>query len=376
MITYLVGNPGSGKTYYAVFKIWQQFIFIPKDNKLLKFIKRPSKPSSSDLLYCYTNINQFKFDLDPRLFKFEFEKFYSDIELLYFLYLDKATDDEINEKAKELNLHKVLFVIDECHNFLKSKDDPVLVWWLTYHRHLYQEIILITQDLTLVNNEYKRVAEQFLKAVDSSKRLFKNRFKYVLYGSYKMYQKDIMNKISVPYLQEVFELYHSGNQSSNKSFVRKFLFIALVIFIALLIYFYFFLKTFQTDQPQTHESTITPTTPAKFNLSATKQTVNPSTIDTLSEIYFYNLSCIKNNCRIDQETIIFPKSYLLFAIGSNKPVYFYSQTKMKELDFFFVVFDKPVLDKFKKGVSYEKDNLNSVPSINVFGSSPSSTNKN
>ena len=375
MITYLVGNPGSGKTYYAVFKIWQQFIFIPKDNKLLKFIKRPSKPSSPDLLYCYTNINQFKFDLDPRLIKFEFEKFYSDIELLYFLYLNKAADDEINEKAKDLNLHKVLFVIDECHNFLKSKDDPVLVWWLTYHRHLYQEIILITQDLTLVNNEYKRVAEQFLKAVDSSKRLFKNRFKYVLYGSYKMYQKDIMNKISVPYLQEVFELYHSGNQSSNKSFVRKFLFIALVIFIALLIYLYFFLKTFQTDQPQTPESTITPTTPAKFN-PVTKQTANPATVDTLPEIYFYNLSCIKNNCRIDQETIIFPKSYLLFTIGSNKPIYFYSQTKMKELDFFFVVFDKPVLDKFKKGVSYEKDNLNSVPSINVFGSSPSSTNKN
>lgn len=57
MISYIVGNPGSGKTYYAVFKIYQLFLFKSKNTFLSKFIK-PKKQKTYD--YCYTNINESK----------------------------------------------------------------------------------------------------------------------------------------------------------------------------------------------------------------------------------------------------------------------------------------------------------------------------
>lgn len=125
MITYLVGNPGSGKTYYAVFKIYQLFLFKPENSFLSKFIK-PEK--QKEYTYCYTNINEFKFDLCDKFIKFDFDKFYADMSILHALYISKVTDAELNERAKELNLSGVFIVLDEAHNFLKAKEDPVLVW--------------------------------------------------------------------------------------------------------------------------------------------------------------------------------------------------------------------------------------------------------
>jgi len=371
MISYLVGNPGSGKTYYAVFKIYQLFIFEPKKTFLSKFIK-PEKQKSYE--YCYTNINEFKFDLSPKFIKFDFDKFYSDMETLHAYYLNKATDEEINEKAKELKLHNILVVLDECHNFLKDKENPVLVWWLTYHRHLYQDIMLITQDLTLVNNEYKRVAEQFIKAVDSSKRLFKNKFRYMLYGSYKMFQKDIMQKFHVPYLKEVFNLYHSGQVTSQSSFVRKFLFISLFLFIALLIYFYFFIQTFkpETDPDQAPQSTQHQPHEQPKSSSPKEKETKPE----LKQTYIYNFSCIDDTCHFANEKYTFPFSYISFIILSNKPLYFYPVSKNSYLTEYFLAFDTPVLDdlvqtsaKFnKKGVSNEESFKikTSDPSNSIF----------
>lgn len=359
MITYIVGNPGSGKTYYAVFKIWQLFLFKPRENKLSKFFKT-QEIKKPDLLYCYTNINQFKFELNDKFLKFEFDRFYSDMEILYSMYKSKMTDDEINEKAKDLNLHKVLIVLDECHNFLKAKDDPILVWWLTYHRHLYQEIVLITQDLTLVNNEYKRVAEQFLKAIDSSKRIFKNKFRYFLYGSYKMFQKDVLEKIHIPYMQEVFNLYHSGQVTSQKSFVRKFFLIAFIIMAVLGVYFYFFLKNLNPDAnkekpiDQNHISTIQSTPlPQPIKEEETKPT------------YIYQFSCINDICRFQDEKITFPYSYISYLIIDSKPIYYTQFTKNKHLIEYFMVFDKPLLDDLKnskKGVSDESSKTDIIPS--------------
>ena len=377
MITYLVGNPGSGKTYYAVFKIYQLFLFKPQNSFLSKFIK-PEK--QKEYTYCYTNINEFKFDLHDKFIKFDFDKFYADMSDLYELYLSKVSDAQLNERAKELNLSGCLIILDEAHNFLKAKEDPVLVWWLTYHRHLYQDIYLITQDLSLISNEYKRIAEHFLKAVDSAKRLFKNKFRYILYGSYKMYQKDVMQKFHIPYLQEVFDLYHSGQSSSQKSFVRKFFYIALFVFIALSIYFYFFLKSLSSDvsdEQQDNQNQISQPIQAAEPRHAHQTKPIPQTPDKIQtpQTYIYNLSCIDDICTFKNEKYSFPYGYISFTVSLRKPLYFYSTTKSKHLTEYFLVFDAPALDELKntssqyknpnKGVSYENTQTTN-PSISPF----------
>lgn len=372
MITYLVGNPGSGKTYYAVFKIYQLFLFQPEKGFLSKFIK-PEK--QREYTYCYTNINEFKFDLCNKFIKFDFDKFYSDMSILHALYISKVTDAELNERAKELNLSGVLIILDEAHNFLKAKEDPVLVWWLTYHRHLYQDIYLITQDLSLISNEYKRIAEHFLKAVDSAKRLFKNKFRYILYGSYKMYQKDAMQKFHIPYLQEVFDLYHSGQSSSQKSFVRKFFYFALFLFISLSIYFYFFLKSLSSDvsDEQKDDSTqisqpiqaAEPRPAHQHKPTLQIQTQTPQT-------YIYNLSCIDDVCRFSNEKYTFPYGFISYIISGSKPLYFYSTTKDNYITEYFIVLGSDVLEPLKQiSNSYKRGAVNEnssqdLPSPSIF----------
>jgi len=83
MITYIVGSPGSGKTYFAVYKLWS--MFIRKEPIKKGFLSKILKPKAvtNKYLYAYTNINEFKFELDERLLKFDFEAVYSDFSRLY-----------------------------------------------------------------------------------------------------------------------------------------------------------------------------------------------------------------------------------------------------------------------------------------------------
>ena len=372
MITYLVGNPGSGKTYYAVFMIYQIFLFEPKKTFLTKFVKPKEKPNYS---YCYTNINEFKFELSDKFKKFDFDEFYLGLRNLYALYKTGATDNEVNEKAKELNLYGCVFVLDECHNFFKDKKDEILVWWLTYHRHLYQDIYLITQDLTLVNNEYKRIAEKFYRAVDSSRRLFSKKFRYEVYASYRLYKKDQLEIINIPFLQEVFDLYHSGQSSNKKSFVRFYFLLAIVIFILLIFYFYFVVVSIfrgDTSEPEKNipadEKIHVPAsqTPASSSLFFDNKKPKDNNID-IPEIYIYDITCLNNNCHFSDDYHLFPLSLITYISSTHTPLYFYFEPKSHELVKYYYVFDKPVfanlIQKNNKGVSDEK--FNQIPNSSV-----------
>ena len=210
-IRYIVGNPGSGKSYLGAKVLYDAFLRPKKHSALSKILtlykasKNDDKHKSIDEILknsikvenefevAYTNINEFKFELSDKILKLDFEELKGRLSTLYneYKYNKDSNDAHLIELAKEQGLYKALFVIDEIHNFF-DKDNDVLKWWLTYHRHLYQELYLITQDLDLVSNEYKKVAEYFYKAVDSAKRFFSKKFRYIQYSGYKLYQKDII----------------------------------------------------------------------------------------------------------------------------------------------------------------------------------------
>ncbi len=223
MITFLTGVPGSGKTYYAVHSIYENFM--PKVPTLsifgsllvaLKIKRKPQPVLVTKFEHCYTNINEFKFDTIGAIAKpLDMDELKEKLYVLHDLYLQKVSDDELNEKAKELELYKGFFVIDECHNYFDNQD-TVLIWWLSYHRHMYQEIFLVTQNLDLVHNKYKKFSEFFYKAHPSSVKLFKNVFKYSAYLSPRLFEKSKSHVTKIKFNQEVFDLYHSGdNQKSH-----------------------------------------------------------------------------------------------------------------------------------------------------------------
>lgn len=323
-IRYIVGNPGSGKSYMGAKVLYDHFLrpkkanifsfFIPfmkayikndEDEKInLNEILEKVEFGDDKYLVAYTNINEFKFDLSDRIKKLDFDELLSKLSILYAEYKHnkESNDQHLIKLAEELNLHKALFVIDEIHNFF-DKDNEILKWWLTYHRHLYQEMYLITQDLDLVSNEYKKVAEFFYKAVDSSKRFFSKKFRYFQYSSYKLYQKDLISKFHVDFEQEIFNLYHSGNDGIGKSAVKKFAFIAFLIFVFVFIIFKIFISAFFTPDQKEQKSDLNTTKNTQIqrnsrilDKSSVKERLNPATL------YYYTFTCIENYCSFENST--------------------------------------------------------------------------
>lgn len=369
-ITYIVGNPGSGKTYFAVYKIYEFFV-VPTlpDPKIFGFkIKRKTK--AFDYSYCYSNINGLKFTISQKLLPFDFEVFYLNLIVLYNLYNQNVSDDQLNLKANELKLFKAMFIIDEAHNILKNKDDKILVWWLTYHRHLHQEIIFITQDLSLISNEYKRIAEFFYKALDSGKRIFKSSLRYVQFSSYKMYQKDLVpgGKFSLRTRQEVFDLYQSGQKQSGTPFLRRiFIFLFSSLFFLGIVFYYFLSYFTDTTLPETNSSTpvnfqnYQDSSLGDFQISRGVSDSNYNSPSSNSNFkldsFFYRVVCFSDFCSIHDKDGNFyaqiPIDFFNFAIDKNKPLYHHKDRIFKGY-IHFLFFEKSIFENLKKGVKDEK----------------------
>lgn len=352
-ISYITGIPGSGKSYYAVYQIWYNFIREPKKNEKIK---------TKDYKFLYTNINGFKFDKNDKFKPLDMIELKSHLTSLYALYQSGANDDELNSLASDLGLNYCLIIIDECHNFFTKKDDEVLIWWLTYHRHLYQDIILITQDLSLVDKGYKAIAEYFYKALPAAVRLFKNSFRYQQFTSYQMYQKDLINRkgIHIPLLPQVFALYKSGDMTSNKSYVRKFIYISLFIMALTFIGFNFFIDYIKGDIPEPVKNDINLTN--EFN-SAVNQINTILVDDNKTNHHIYIISCLNDECSITNKDkdrfLTISKSYLYFLLTDSKPIYNEQIKGFKGDDKVFIVFEHDIFNHLKiKGVSDDKKGNN------------------
>lgn len=364
-ISYITGIPGSGKSYFAVYQIYKEFLEKPKKKGFLNFKKVKTKKSKYQFLY--TNINQFKFELKDNFIPFDNVDFNFKLNTLYELYksVDGKDDTLLIEKAKELDLYQVLIVLDEAHNFLNDKEDVVLKWWLTYHRHLYQDIILITQDFSLIATGYKSIAEYFYKAIPAQLRLFKNKFRYQQFSSYKLYDKDLVNRkgIHIPILPEVFALYHSGDKTSTKSFIRQLIVIGIMIFILLFIGFKFFInKVLLKDVPKNE-----PTQQSQISQFNNNDFFNPIKDENKSNFenkynFVYKFYCVKGYCNLKGEKEFLPYDIVSNIVLSSKPSYAKEVQSFKNMQIYIYVFENPVFDflKTKKGVSEnEEDSFNS-----------------
>ena len=368
-ITYIVGNPGSGKSYLAVYKIWEFFY----KNK-----KKKTKIDNENLQkykICYTNINEFKFNLFDNVLEFDFNDLMYHLTNLYTMYQNKENDQKLLEYCENNSFKNALFVIDEVHNIFK-KNDEILIWWLTYHRHLYHDLFLITQDLSLVPNEYKRIAEFFYKAVDSGKRLFSKKFRYIQYSNYRMYQNSIIQggALNIPFSTEIFNLYHSGNDTKIKSFVQKYLIFAFLLVLIAICSFIYTLFSFGSNVEK--EKAVAE---SNFNRVGGGVSVRNGGGDLQSGTHIEKeplnnykdgfavfIVCYDNFCEISNEYEIFPMSYLMALLKDYKPIYSKRIKSINSIKYFFVFKENIFTNLMKnQGVSYEK---NSDFNIGVLGS--------
>ncbi len=127
-------------------------------------------------------------------------------------------------------------IIDEFQNYFNKKDD-VLVRWLSYHRHWYQNFIFIAPDLKPVALVYRGLSDHYILALPPHLRKFKNILRYQVYISEKMPKVDKINEIDVKATPKLFSYYQSGKNKSSTPVLYKFIGIAVFfIFIAYIVF--------------------------------------------------------------------------------------------------------------------------------------------
>ncbi|WP_294931469.1 zonular occludens toxin domain-containing protein [Sulfurimonas sp.] len=304
MISFFVGVPGSGKTYYAVDKIFNNFstdIEAKKDKKATYEI-------------CYTNINEFDFGKVENVYPLDFDDLKRKLTRLHQFYKDKKDDDFLIEKCKEYNIYNALFIVDEAHNKFDA-DDKVLIWWLSYHRHLFHEIILITQNLTLIRPKYKAFSEFFYKAFPQSLTLFKTHFKYNVYCNSRMALNAKSGSIKIKRNKKVFELYKSGDSINSQNVILKILGFAIGLFIILIFLFYFYSESLKSSNTPGQNDLNNTASAVPYPQNFQTQNVSsyaPANIQNNSSSFNYQsskllvLSCNSSSCYNEDITLPVP----------------------------------------------------------------------
>ena len=265
MIVFLTGVPGSGKTYESVSRLYAYF---GKDKKVKNALKSKFN-INKDIKYFLTNIPYIKteFSYDEKIdTSFKFDDFYEKILILHAKYLcNDTSESDLLKLAEELKIANTFFLIDECHNYL-DKEDKALIFFFTYHRHFHTEILLITQNLSLVHYKYKNFCEIFVRAVPTSFNIMEKSFLYKYFPSSRMSAKELFKKVKIKKYDEIFKSYKSGGAVVTNNVIKKIFMGAIALFILMIILFNIVLNTFFKSE-ETVDSTVS---------NQNKKTVDPT----------------------------------------------------------------------------------------------------
>lgn len=309
MITAVSGEPGSGKSYWAVYTVYNDIIkhsniSLLQKRKLLRkkilssssiFLKKlyisqyPNikKPKYTNI---HTNIAGFKyndfkelslkhglnvnyyrinetdiqdfFDLQYNLIE-QYKNLpeYSEEDTGEFSYARNQIIENYPQFTKYLNS---LIIFDEASGSslwsasVRDTNFPRLKF-LQGHRHYFVDIFFMAQNLADFKNEYRnQLVETYYKAQKSSYNILKKNKKYFGFSSIKEMHDKSSNKfttenvISIPELQEVYSLYTTGaNNKGNNPYQKLFIFLSvLLILIFIVAYFIITNLTSKTELKQ------------------------------------------------------------------------------------------------------------------------------
>lgn len=297
-----IGLQGSGKTLKAVNKLYDNFI-------------NPKTKDKSEYDYALTNINEFDFSKSDKINKLDFDDLYNKLVELYNISVVlKKSDTELNLKAKEYNLFNCLIIVDEAPHYLTKEKDIVLLWWIEYHRHMHQDIILITPNKARFRTEYRNSIHYFCKSVSAKYRIRKSIYRYAVFSNYNMNKDDFEHYESFKVKPELFNLYVSG-KSINGTPVIYYYLSAVIIILTLLGFFSLsFLKQFKPEK-QEELKTIAPGAVENKTVKNSQQVKSASSINVIDPIAFnederlFKIKCFNDLCFITLDSLSYEVPY-------------------------------------------------------------------
>ena len=217
----IIGRMGSGKSYRVVYEILDH-----------------TKKSEYDLIWHNVGgLRDFK-NVKSVSFSDIFEK---KIPLLYDYYHEiDRTDNELIEEFKRIfnvTTSRIIFYCDEAHRYFgdleKSKRDKIK-WFVTYHRHLFLEIVAITQSSTLINKDFHKLINETYYAYPKSKQVNPFKLRYSYHVGFPETDRNFIEVDTIPKQKKIFNLYVSGDKVRAKSPIFKFLGYFLLLFLVVL----------------------------------------------------------------------------------------------------------------------------------------------
>ncbi len=361
MLTISTGTPGSGKTLHAI-------------DKIIKINSGEAK-EFEHIEYIYNNISGFKFEkyFDSKIKneKLEFNKLYVHLSMLYKMFLQYENNDNLDDMlkgyCKEVNILNAYFIIDEAHNYFDNQD-KVKSWWCTYHRHLNHEILLITQNKSLINTQYRNIPELFIKAQPRSKDISKNTLRYFNYTDYRMTQKFSTTEIKIN--DTYFDLYTSGNVSKQKLVGQKSIigFVIFLIFFILIFIYFIYQFWFAVPQHQQKQENAVPPNQSQITRIEDKK------IDLEKKEFpkkLFKFTCFENICysKLDTETISLPYPIFKNFISTGENIYLEQKTKRLNV---YLILNEDTFNFLKKGVrTNERFNIKNINSDSIINNGKS-----
>jgi zona occludens toxin (predicted ATPase) len=278
MIRIISGNPGSGKSYYAVNYL----------RKFCKFDKVYQTMNLEPYVLLITNIDEIKV---PHISWDDFVK------------KDLFNIDHLRDYIELNHYRKVIIIIDECQRYFGNLRENEKFFFFEYHRHLGIDCFLILQTVAAIPKRLTELCEYIIRA--------KSRVYAIVGFQYSLVDPTNGDKISSIYLKkdlEVFKLYKSFNidedsKAKPKPILRNKIIITATAAIGVLIFMFWFPSTggLFPDQKNKHTEMSKKDTPIKNVNNITNKDNN---ITDISKIPVNPNSITPEEIRIDKMTIV------------------------------------------------------------------------
>jgi len=255
MITLITGHTGGGKTYLAV-------------NEIIKSLNSNRK--------VYTNIKLNIFDKNYHYLSDE--KLKQELEEIGALVSSASSQEDAKELMRNQKnyLFDSLIVIDEAH-FMGFRDKSIeLNNFLTIHRHLGVDLILITQTSSNIHKIHLDLVHKHFEARPASKRILQNT---AFYRVYEPFGSKEFSNYSLKFDEDIIKLYKSGKKEKaiNKNVIKAFGFLGVAVAVGLYSFYNLF-SSFTDDTPKkdTNKSIHTPKKDTNKSIHTPKKDTNKS----------------------------------------------------------------------------------------------------